>query len=150
MADTQVKDMTEISGPTGDERMYIQDDPTGSPVDRYIDLDGLRTWARVDDVYDAGTGSEALDEANGNYVKLTNNGALTITAPALGSNTATSIVILITNGASAGAITWTNFDANTPHGDSLTTTNGDDFLVYVDAVHNGTALFATATVRAMQ
>ena len=47
---------------------------------------------------------------NGNYQFITNNGAFTITAPASDC----AVDILVTNGASAGAITFTGFTIAAP------------------------------------
>ena len=77
--------------------------------------------------FDLGTnssGTETLDESNGNFQKGVNGGAHTL-APQ--SNPST-IVIQYTNNASAGALTVSGFDSVT--GDDLTTTNGDAFLLF--------------------
>lgn len=82
--------------------------------------------------YNAGTksaGTFTPDEANGNLQYYTNNGAHTLAPPA--NNT--SLVIQITNGASAGAITTSGFTKVT--GTSPTTTNGDDFLAYITKIN---------------
>ena len=77
--------------------------------------------------FDLGTnasGTETLDEANGNFQKGVNGGAHTL-APQTNDST---IVIQYTNNASAGTLTVSGFDTVT--GDSLTTTNGHDFLMF--------------------
>lgn len=81
-------------------------------------------------VYDAGTkssGTFTLDEANGNLQKCVNGGAFTL-AP---STNSTSIVLQVTNNASAGAVTTSGWTKVTG---SFTTTNGDDFLCYCTKV----------------
>lgn len=74
--------------------------------------------------YDNGTissGTLTPDSSYGQMQKYTNNGAHTLAPPA----TDTVITLQMTNGASAGAITHSGFTKVA--GDSLTTTNGDDF-----------------------
>ena len=77
--------------------------------------------------FDLGTnasGTETLDEANGNFQKGVNGGAHTL-APQSNDST---IVVQYTNNASAGTITVSGYDSVT--GDDLTTTNGHDFLLF--------------------
>ena len=77
--------------------------------------------------YDLGTnasGTETLDEANGNFQKGVNGGAHTL-APQTNDS---SILVQYTNNASAGTITTSGYTKVT--GDSLTTTNGHDFFLY--------------------
>lgn len=64
---------------------------------------------------------------------ITNNGAFTITAPAADG----SMVVLVTNGATAGAITFTGFTVRSGGtGDALTTTNGDKFAVSITRINS--------------
>lgn len=56
---------------------------------------------------------------------ITNNGAYTITAPASDS----FCLLKVTNGASAGATTFTGFSVGSNVGDALTTTNGNKFII---------------------
>lgn len=64
---------------------------------------------------------------NGQYQNLTNNVAgLTIAAP----TGYCPILLTITNGASAGTITWSGFSGS-KHGDAFTTTNTSVFLVSI-------------------
>ena len=77
--------------------------------------------------FDLGTnasGTETLDESNGNFQKGVNGGAHTL-APQSNDST---IVVQYTNNASAGTLTVSGYDTVT--GDSLTTTNGHDFLLF--------------------
>ena len=77
--------------------------------------------------YDLGTnasGTETLNEANGNFQKGVNGGAHTL-APQTNDS---SILIQYTNNASAGTITTSGYTKVT--GDTLTTTNGHDFFLY--------------------
>lgn len=80
--------------------------------------------------YSIGTitsGTVTPDPANGNIQHYTANGAHTLAAPvAAGSYT---LVLQVTNGASAGAITFSGFEKQT--GDSYATTSGNDYLFFV-------------------
>lgn len=94
-------------------------------------------------VYDAGTKSSGTftpSEANGNIQKAVNGGAHTLAPP----TNDTCITIQYTNNGSAGAITTSGFTRVT--GDSLTTTNGDDFFLHITKI-NG---FSTINVVALQ
>lgn len=95
--------------------------------------------------YSAGTfssGTFTPSAANGNYQYATNNGAFTLAAP--GSDCA--IDILITNGASAGTITFSSFTVGSNTGDSLTTTNTNKFIISIRRI-NGTS---TYVIKALQ
>lgn len=58
---------------------------------------------------------------------LVNNGAFTLQAP---SNDG-SCMVLMTNAASAGVVTFSGFSVGSSTGDSLTTTNGNSFTLSV-------------------
>jgi len=78
-------------------------------------------------VYDLGTnasGTETLDADNGNFQKGVNNGAHTL-AP---QSQLSTIVVQYTNDSSAGTLTTSGYDIVT--GDTISTTNGDDFFLY--------------------
>jgi hypothetical protein len=82
-------------------------------------------------VHDLGTissGTTTLDEANSNLQKCVNGGAFTLAPP---SNSCT-IVLQVTNNASAGTVTTSGFTKT--DGDSISTGNGDDFFFYVTVV----------------
>ena len=82
-------------------------------------------------VYDLGTnssGTETLSAVNGNMQSGINGGAHTL-AP---QSELSSIVVQYTNNASAGTLTTSGYTIVT--GDSLTTTNGDDFMMYSTVV----------------
>ena len=84
-----------------------------------------------------------LDPANGNYQYLTNNVAgLTIAAPASDCG----IDVLITNGASAGTVTFSGFTVGSSTGSALTTTNTSKFLVSVRRINS----VATYSIYALQ
>jgi len=86
------------------------------------------------------TGTFTPDMTEGNLQQYINGGAHTLAAPS-GEGT---MIIQVTNNASAGTITVSGFTDQ--DGDSLTTTDGDDFFLYI-AVING---FSTLTVKALQ
>lgn len=73
---------------------------------------------------------------------VTNGGAFTLAAPANDG----SCLLLITNNASAGAITFSGFTVGSSTGDPLTTTNTNKFLLVIARV-NGTS---TYLVKALQ
>ena len=121
----------------------------GSDVQAY-DADTLKadtadelTAGYSNSVYDAGTkssGTYTPDEANGNVQKAVNGGAHTLAPP---TNNCT-LVIQYTNNASAGTITTSGFTL--VDGDTISTTNGDDFFFYITKA-NG---FSLLTVKALQ
>lgn len=65
--------------------------------------------------------------ANGNYQYLTNNGAFTLAAPAADC----AIDIMITNGASAGTVTFSGYTVGAATGSQLTTANGSRFIISI-------------------
>lgn len=94
--------------------------------------------------YSGGTvssGTFTPDAANGNYQYYTNNGAHTFAVPAADC----AIDILITNGASAGAITFSGYTVGTT-GDALTTTNTSKFVVSVRRINS----ISTYLIKALQ
>ena len=93
--------------------------------------------------YDAGTkstGTFTPDEANGNMQYCVNGGAFTLAPP----TNNTSLVLQVTNNASAGAVTTGGFTKVT--GDAITTTNGHDFFFFITKC-NG---FSHLAVQALQ
>jgi hypothetical protein len=91
--------------------------------------------------HDLGTnssGTETLDYTNGNFQKGVNGGAHTLAPQA----TTSSIVVQYTNNASAGAVTTSGYTIVT--GDSLTTTDGDDFMMYSTVTNAFKHLHVTA------
>lgn len=88
------------------------------------------------------TGTTTPDAANGNYQYYTNNGAHTLAAPANDS----AIDILITNGASAGAITFSGFTVGSSTGSALTTTNTNKFIISIKRINS----VATYSIYALQ
>jgi hypothetical protein len=88
------------------------------------------------------SGTVAPDPAQGNYQFYTNNGAHTFSAP----STDCAIEVQITNGASAGSITFSGFTVGAGTGDSLTTTNTNKFKVMLTRI-NGVS---TYVIKALQ
>ena len=83
------------------------------------------------------SGTYTPDEAGGNMKYIVNGGAFTLAPP---TNNCT-IIVQITNNASAGTITTSGFSGVS--GDSFTTTDGDDFICSIIKI-NG---FSTLTVQ---
>lgn len=79
-----------------------------------------------------------------NFRSITNNGAFTLAAPFFADSY--NMTINITNGAAAGAITFTGFVSGFPKGGTLTTTNGHKFKLHISK----TAIGVTATIEALQ
>ncbi|TIW27473.1 MAG: hypothetical protein E5V63_09315 [Mesorhizobium sp.] len=97
--------------------------------------------------YNAGTkttGTFTPDPANGNLQRYVNGGAHTLAPPSTGGGDACQMTIQMTNNGSAGAITTSGFTKKV--GDNFTTTNGDDFMLYI-TVLNG---FSVLNVVALQ
>ena len=103
------------------------------------------TAAVVSTPQDAGTiatGTYTPSPVSGNFKKYVNGGAHTLAAPVLAGNY--SMVIQITNNATAGAITFTGFAKII--GDVLTTTNAQLFQICLTKTDGG----VVAAVVAMQ
>lgn len=90
----------------------------------------------------SGGGTYTVDCGTRPLQFITNAGAFTIAAPALDG----SCDILVTNGGTAGAISFSGFTVGSSTGDALTTTNTNKFIVSVLRI-NGTA---TYFVKALQ
>lgn len=73
------------------------------------------------------SGTTTPAAASGNYQYYTNNGAHTLAAP----TSDCAIDILLTNGASAGAITFSGFTVGSSTGSALTTTNTNKFIISI-------------------
>jgi hypothetical protein len=78
----------------------------------------------------------------GNYQYGTNHGAATWTAP----TSDCAMDILVTNDATAGAITFSGFTVGTATGDPLTTVNGNKFIISIRRIN----AISTYTVKALQ
>lgn len=95
--------------------------------------------------FNAGTKSSGTFTPDGqvhNHQYATNNGAHTLAAPSADCD----IDILYTNGASAGAITFSGFTVGSNTGDALTTTNTHKFLISIRRINS----VATYSIRALQ
>jgi hypothetical protein len=68
MADTKLADLTALTTPSGDDILYIVDDPAGTPLDRKITLDNLFT-----------RGTITADAPVLNMAQTWNNAAVTFT-----------------------------------------------------------------------
>jgi hypothetical protein len=77
------------------------------------------------------SGTTTPNAANGNYQYMTANGAFTLAAPSADC----AIDILVTNGASAGAITFSGYTVGANTGSALTTTNGHRFIISIRRVN---------------
>jgi len=85
--------------------------------------------------YSIGTvssGTTTPDPANGNYQYYTNNGAHTLAAPASDC----AIDILVTNGASAGAITFSGFTVGSNTGSAYATTNTNKYVLSIRRINS--------------
>jgi hypothetical protein len=82
--------------------------------------------------------SFTVNPATGNYQYGTNNGAFTLTAPASDC----AVDILVTNGASAGSITFSGFTVGSSTGSTLNTTNGNRFLISIRRI-GGISTYST-------
>lgn len=95
--------------------------------------------------YNIGTvssGTTTPDAANGNYQYYTNNGAHTLAAP----SSDCAIDILVTNGASAGTVTFSGFTVGSDIGSALTTTNTNKFIISIRRIN----AVATYSIYALQ
>ena len=92
------------------------------------------------------TGSITVDCGFNPHQYVSNNGAFTITAPANDGN----CFVLVRNTASAGAITFSGFTAESSHGDTLTTVSGSVFTISVWRITDATGSKADYRVVAMQ
>lgn len=86
------------------------------------------------------TGSFTVDCGARPLHYITNNGAYTITAP---SNDG-SCMVLVTNGASAGATTFSGFTVSSTTGDALTTTNTSKFIISIVRINSVSTYFIKA------
>jgi len=89
------------------------------------------------------TGTFTPNPLAGNYQFYTNNGAHNFATPLVDC----ALDVLVTNGSSAGAISFAaGFSVGINTGDSLTTANGNKFIISVRRI-NGTS---TYVIKALQ
>ena len=97
--------------------------------------------------HSAGTkssGTYTPDVDDGNFQFATNGGAHTLAVPAKNC----TMVILYKNNASAGTITTSGYTK--VDGDTISTTNGDEFFFYITRINDGSTTFSMLTVKALQ
>lgn len=87
-------------------------------------------------------GTVTINCGNGPLQYLTNNGAFTMAAPAADG----SCMVLTTNGAAAGTITFTGFSVGVFTGDALTTTNTSNFTITIWRI-NGKSSYRVAALQ---
>lgn len=85
------------------------------------------------------TGNITVDCGSRPLQYITNGGAFTITAPSSDG----SCILLVTNNASAGSITFSGFSVGSNTGDALNTTNTNKFSIHIWRV-NGTSGYRVA------
>lgn len=96
-------------------------------------LGGYNTTADNDGTFSSGTYTPTF--LGGNMKRIINGGAFTLAAPtATGDFT---LIIQITNNATAGVITLSGFTVSTG---VFTTTNGDNFFAYITKLNNFTSI----------
>jgi hypothetical protein len=83
----------------------------------------------VHDFGSVSSGSITPNPSDGAHQKVGNNGAFQINATAESG----SLLLKIANGGSAGSITFSGFEKALT-GDSLTTTNGHNFIVFIFSI----------------
>lgn len=137
-------DATLITGTAGTSGYVGQwnadGDLIGVTFASYVDAGVVAT---SDDDGTKSSGTYTPTPVGGNFKDIVNGGAFTLAAPSASGDY--SLVIQVTNNASAGAITFSGFSATSNTG-ALTTTNGDDFFIYITKC-NG---FTHANVVALQ
>lgn len=97
--------------------------------------------------HSAGTkssGTYTPDVDDGNFQFATNGGAHTLGVPSKNC----TMVILYKNNASAGTITTSGYTK--VDGDTISTTNGDEFFFYITRINDGSTTFSMLTVKALQ
>lgn len=153
MTDVKISDLTDLSPVESDDLMEIErpGDPDLSgriPVGSNLaKLAGGQAFGGgfTTPSHSLGTvssGTVTPDVANGHQQHLTRDGAFTLAAPSADCE----VSILVTNGASAGAITFSGFTVGDNTGDDLTTTNTHRFMIYIRRVNS----IASYSIQALQ
>jgi hypothetical protein len=126
---------TQFSGPASSAKTFTL--PNSSQAIACLDLaDQTVSGGANVTSQSLSTGNVTIDCGLCPLQYITNNGAFTITAPANDG----SCMLLVTNGASAGAITFSGFTVGSNVGDTLTTTNGSKFTLSIWRI-NGTSAY---------
>ena len=88
------------------------------------------------------SGTYTPSPVGGNLKRIVNGGAFTLAAPTYSGDY--TMIVQMTNSAAAGAVTFSGFNRQT--GDTLTTTDGHDFFLFIVKI-NG---FESVNVQALQ
>ena len=108
-------------------------------ADTDVNLTGGYTSTADDDGTQT-SGTYTVAPAGGNLKTIVNGGAFTLAAPTVAGDY--TLILQMTNNASAGTVTITGFTQES--GDSLTTTDGHDFFLYITKLNGFTHLHITA------
>ena len=131
-----VTELNYVDGVTSNVQTQLDNRVTSNADDT---LTGGYTTTAVNDGTKS-TGTYTPTPAGGNMKRIVNGGAFTLAAPtAAGDYT---MVIQVTNNATAGVITLTGFSKIV--GDSLTTTDGHDFFFFIAKCNGFTSLSSQA------
>lgn len=98
--------------------------------------------ATADDDGTQSSGTYTPSPVGGNLKRIVNGGAFTLVAPTYAGDY--TMIIQMTNNSTAGAVTISGFNRET--GDALTTTDGDDFFLFIVKI-NG---FKSINIQALQ
>ena len=118
---------------SGDLKSYAHDTLTAG-FDSDVQALGTITSGTITPEVDA--------DAKENFKTLTNGGAFTLAPPS--SSSACTILIQVTNNASAGAITTSGFTI--VNGDDYETTDGNDYFFHIKKIGS----FSSLTIEALQ
>lgn len=124
---------TKFSGPTTTERTFTLPDASATILTAASSSTvsvGYPVTAYNGGTVSSGTFTATATNAGLQY--YTNNGAHTLAAP----SSDCTILILITNGASAGTITFSGFTVSSSTGDTLTTVNAARFVISIVRVNS--------------
>jgi hypothetical protein len=127
-ADTFVK--RSVAGTTNQITITNGDGVAGNPTAALSAT--LAVTSTIADDGTFSTGTYTPSPVGGNIKRIINNGAFTLAAPTASGDY--TMIILVTNNIGAGAITLSNFSRTT--GNPFTTTNGNQFLLYITKVTN--------------
>jgi len=125
------------SSVTGDLLQHNVADQLAAGFTETLDDDGTQS-----------SGTYTPDPDTGNTKAIVNGGAFTLAPPTASSGEAIHMQVLITNNATAGAVTTSGFTFVA--GDSFDTTNGNDFLCFIDVINKSGTTYSTLSVRALQ
>jgi len=142
-ADTFVK--RSVAGTTNQITITNGDGVAGNPTAALAAT--LAVTSTIADDGTFSTGTYTPTPVGGNIKRIINGGAFTLAAPTASGDY--TMIILVTNNATAGAITLSNFSRST--GSAFTTTNGHQFMLFITKVTSGVpAAVELVNVVAMQ